>query len=112
MADLHNYITLFVSALGNTIAKRLPRGGGYKYHSHAAGLGERLHHGDPSVFLSYGRVGAEILYVGVLHIYLVVHRVVFLSYTGMVAPSISRFSLLKFYLFALVSTCILPFLVE
>ena len=30
MADLHNYITPFVIALGNTIAKRLPRGGGYK----------------------------------------------------------------------------------
>ena len=71
LADLHNYTTPFVSALGNTIAKRLPQGGGYKYHSHAAGLGKRLHHGDPSVFLMYRRVGADVLYVGVLRIHLV-----------------------------------------
>ncbi len=88
MADLHTYITPFVSALGNTIAKRLPQGGGYKYHSHAAGLGKWLHHGDPSVFLMYRRVGAEILYVGVLRIYLVVHKVVFLSYTGVVLKTV------------------------
>jgi len=42
----------FGSALDQSNAKQLQRGGGKKLHSHAMGSGERLHHGDLVIFFA------------------------------------------------------------